>query len=119
MYSFKECREMRGYTQKYVALSLGVKAPSVSDWEKGKTNPTLENLISLSNLLGVSTDMLLGVEPISDESTSNSELTEAESNLLNDFRSLNREGKEYILQTMSMATTIYKNGDFPDVEKMA
>ena len=60
MYRFKECREAKGFSQKYVALSLGVKPPSISDWEKGKTKPTIENLIALSDLLQVSCDELLG-----------------------------------------------------------
>lgn len=60
MYRFKECREAKGFSQKFVALSLGVKPPSISDWEKGKTKPTIENLIALSDLLQVSCDELLG-----------------------------------------------------------
>ena len=40
MYRFKECREAKGFSQKFVALSLGVKPPSISDWENGKTKPT-------------------------------------------------------------------------------
>lgn len=62
MYRFKECREAKGFSQKFVALSLGVKPPSISDWENGKTKPTIENLIALSDLLQVSCDELLGKE---------------------------------------------------------
>ena len=117
LYQFRECREMRGHTQKYVALSLGVKAPSVSDWEKGKTNPTLENLIALAKLLNVSTDMLLGVDTISENAVPG--LSRTELSLIDDFRSLNKQGKEYILQTMAMSVSIYKNGTVSDVEKRA
>ena len=118
MYQFQKCREMRGLTQKYVAISLGVKAPSVSDWEKGKTKPTLENLIALSKLLNVSTDTLLGVESSPSESN-NSDYSDAEKKLIADFRSLNRQGKEYILQTMAMSVTIYKNDLVPNMENRA
>ena len=118
MYQFQKCREMRGLTQKYVAISLGVKAPSVSDWEKGKTKPTLENLIALSKLLNVSTDMLLGIDPSQTESD-NSDYSDTEKNLIADFRSLNRQGKEYILQTMAMSVTIYKNDVIPHMENQA
>lgn len=65
MYQIRKCREMRGLTQNYVALSLGVKPPSVNGWESGKTKPTIDNLIALSELLCVSTDMLLGIETVS------------------------------------------------------
>ena len=60
MNRIKEVREQRGLTQKYVALSLGVKGPSVSAWESGKTFPSAENLAALAELYGVSIDYLMG-----------------------------------------------------------
>ena len=60
MNRIKEAREKRGLTQKYVALSLGVKGPSVSAWESGKTFPSAENLAALAELYGVSIDYLMG-----------------------------------------------------------
>lgn len=63
MTRFKECREKKGFSQKYVALTLGVKAPSVSAWESGKTLPSAENLAALSELYGVSIDYLMGKDP--------------------------------------------------------
>lgn len=75
-----ELRKAAGYTQKYVALELGVKAPSVCAWEKGDGNPKQENLIALAKLYGVSVDYLLGNdkqegepewEPAEDKSSAN------------------------------------------------
>ena len=60
MNRLRECREMAGLAQKYVAVTLGVKGPSVSNWESGKTQPSLENLAKLADLYGVSTDYLMG-----------------------------------------------------------
>ena len=60
MNRIKEARMAAGLSQKYVATSLGVAGPSVSNWEKGKTTPTAENLAALSALFGVSVDFLLG-----------------------------------------------------------
>lgn len=60
MNRFRECREATGLTQKYVALTLGVKGPSVSNWESGKTTPTTENVAALAKLYNVSVDYLLG-----------------------------------------------------------
>ncbi len=62
MNNIKKARMMRGLSQKYVAAALGVAAPSVSDWERGKTCPTAANLQALAELLDVSTDYLLGTE---------------------------------------------------------
>ena len=61
MNRIKECRVNAGMSQKYVALSLGIKEPSVSTWESGKTLPSHENIIKLSKLFNVSADYLLGL----------------------------------------------------------
>lgn len=58
----KECREKAGYSQKQVAIMLDVAGPSVSNWERGKTNPTHENLARLAALYHVSVDYLMGME---------------------------------------------------------
>ena len=60
MTRLRECRENARLSQKYVAISLGVSAPSVANWERGKTNPTHENIVKLADLYGVSVDYLLG-----------------------------------------------------------
>lgn len=60
MERLRELRLKRGMTQKYVALTLGVKGPSVSNWESGKTTPTTENVAALAKLYNVSVDYLLG-----------------------------------------------------------
>lgn len=60
MNRLRECRKNAGLDQKYVAVTLGVKGPSVSNWETGKTNPTHENLLKLADLYGVTIDYLMG-----------------------------------------------------------
>lgn len=52
---------MAGFSQKQVALMIGVSCPTVSEWESGKKTPAGKNLIELSRLLSCSTDYLLGV----------------------------------------------------------
>lgn len=59
MARYKECREQKGLSQKAAAISLGVKSPSVSGWETGKTQPTIDNLIAMADLYGVTVDYLL------------------------------------------------------------
>ena len=65
MNKIKEARKAAGLSQKYVAMTLGVAPPSVSNWESGKTQPTPENLKALASLYNVSIDYLLGNEPLS------------------------------------------------------
>ncbi len=43
MNRIKQCREKSNLSQKYVAVALGVAAPSVSNWESGKTKPSMDN----------------------------------------------------------------------------
>ena len=62
MNRIKKCRIDKGYSQKYVAISLGVSQPSVFGWENGKSMPNSDNLKALSLLLDVSVDYLLGID---------------------------------------------------------
>ena len=99
MYRFKQCREEKGLSQKFVAISLGVKAPSISDWENGKTNPTLENLIGLARLLDVSTDCLLGIETeVKQKSSSSVSEDELDNELLTLIRRLSPEKKKHLVE---------------------
>lgn len=47
----KKYRKIHGYTQKEVALKLGMKkANLISEWEKGTIAPSFDNLFNLANL---------------------------------------------------------------------
>lgn len=56
----KELREQRNMTQRYVAKELNLTPGAVAKWELGISVPTVENLIALADLLGCTTDQLLG-----------------------------------------------------------
>ena len=56
---FKEARIKAGLKTNEAAEKLGVSQPTLSGWERGVKNPTLDNLILMSNLYGVSIDYLL------------------------------------------------------------
>lgn len=118
MYNFRKYREEKGVTQQFVALSLGVKAPSVNEWESGKSNPNLKNLIALARLLDVSIDRLLGVDtnaPCADDSEI--EWNFDEKKLVEDYRKLSEQGQQFIKQAMSGALAIYKKrSDFSNME---
>lgn len=59
MNRYKQCRQSRGMSQKFVALSVGVSAPMVSQWEAGTKEPSKETLVKLADLFNVTTDYLL------------------------------------------------------------
>jgi len=51
-------RRAAGMSQAQVAKALGVSAPAVTQWERGKTDPSAQNLKALSELLRVPPDFL-------------------------------------------------------------
>lgn len=55
-----ELRLSHGYSQKYIAIELGVAQSIVSRWEQGLIEPSKKNLARLADLYGVSTDYLMG-----------------------------------------------------------
>ena len=52
-------RKARRYSQEELGDKIGVSRQSVSEWEKGKFEPTLENIRAIAQVLDVSFDTLL------------------------------------------------------------
>lgn len=59
--NMKKAREAAGLSQKQVALTLQVSAPTVSDWEAGKISPSAAKLKELSKLYNSNVNYLLGL----------------------------------------------------------
>lgn len=62
----RELREQHEMTQDDLASRLGVKYQSVSRWERGIAYPTMDNLVAMAEIFGVSTDYILGRQPASE-----------------------------------------------------
>jgi len=58
---FRELREKKGLTQMDIAKQLDLSISAIHHWEHGTRFPLASILPRLSNLLGVSTDYLLGL----------------------------------------------------------
>ena len=114
----KELRQSRSLYQKDLAAHLGIDRTTYVKYETGSSEPPLATLIDLCRFYSVSMDYLLGMSELPVSKPENS-FTNTALQLVNDFRSLNKQGKEYILQTMAMAVNIYKNDIVPDMEKQA
>lgn len=56
----QEARLKKNLTQKEVAVHLGMTERSYQHYEGGSRRPNFEVLVALADLLGVSTDYLLG-----------------------------------------------------------
>ena len=59
-----ELRAALGWSQVQLAKRLGVAKQTVSNWENDNIQPSIEMLVRLSKLFGVTTDYLLGLEEI-------------------------------------------------------
>ena len=55
----RRLRKSLGLTQVKLAQMLGIKAPSVVQWESDKTNLSGENLLNAAKLFGVTPDYIL------------------------------------------------------------
>ena len=58
----KELRKEKGLLQKDLAKTLKTTNSSISDWEKGRSQPDLQTLANLARFFEVSVDYLLGLE---------------------------------------------------------
>lgn len=56
----KDLRLKRGITQSELAQMCGVHQTAVSQWEKGRTLPDRQTLVTLSEIFSVSVDLLMG-----------------------------------------------------------
>lgn len=104
----KEKRKEAGLNQKELAARVGLSEASVSKYENGKVEDATHNMLTkFAEALGVSVAWLLGMEK-AEAAGDPVFLSAEEKRLIADFRSINRAGKDYILQTMQMAVVSYK-----------
>ncbi len=60
--NIRKYRKENNMSQDELAEKLGVSRQSVSLWENGQTQPTIDNIIALSKIFNVSSDAILGNE---------------------------------------------------------
>ncbi len=58
--NIRNYRKQNNLSQDELAEKLGVSRQSVSFWETGQTQPTIDNIVALAKVFNVSTDMILG-----------------------------------------------------------
>jgi len=58
----KELREERGLNKTELANALGLKHPTIVNWENGSKVPSIFTFIELANFFGVTIDYLVGRE---------------------------------------------------------
>ena len=58
-----QIRKSKGWTQAQLAQQIFVTTQTVSKWERGESEPSLDHLQELSWILNVSVDAMLGINP--------------------------------------------------------
>jgi len=54
-------RRKKNLTQTQLSEAIGVSRITINKWEKGKSTPSVEMLLKLSEFFNVSVDYLLGI----------------------------------------------------------
>lgn len=126
----KELRIDRNLTQKQLSEMLDLSKNTVCEYEKGRAEPSIETLLKLSAIFGVSVDYLLGREddfgnitvtslPSSDSSASspNASLTPEERELLELYKKLPGTRKKTVLDTIRFMSDSSETSDKTRKEK--
>jgi len=100
MNQIKEIRSQRGFKQADLAKILNVSQGTLSNWERGEHDPDSDSLIKLSDLLGVTTDALLGKGGFVNANITHNDLTlgDFEYALFGEVRELDEEDKAELLR---------------------
>ena len=93
MILLRKLRRKKNITMKQLGEMVGVSESAISQYENGKRQPDQPTLIKIADYFNVSTDYLLG----RNEKNPAPSLTASELQLINNFRSLNGEGQEKLL----------------------
>ncbi len=86
-------RKKNNLTQKKLAEKIGVKNNTISQWENGTNSIDIELLFKICDILGVSINDMFGAY----STDFNKSLSKEESTLLDNFNTLNKEGKEKLI----------------------
>ncbi|MGN0182841.1 MAG: helix-turn-helix domain-containing protein [Candidatus Ornithomonoglobus sp.] len=104
----RQLREMKKLKQSDLAKMIGVTPSAVGNYENEISHPKVDILYKICKALDCDANYLFQDDVDIKTSTS---LTIDEKNLINDYRTLSDQGKEYIRQTMLVAKKAYREID--------
>lgn len=92
----KSARKRKGLSQAALGKLLGVKAQTIGRWETGKSEPNVETLNKLCEILDVTLHYLISEEHI------DYQLTLDETFIIKKYRELNDDGKSIVINLLKM-----------------
>ena len=101
MLKLKDLRAENNLLQKDIAKIVNKSNVCVGDWERGRVEPSIEDLIKLADYFQVSVDYLLGRTDEFDtiQNEKKTEINTDEINLLKYYRGINEVQQRAILRT--------------------
>ncbi len=96
--------------QKELTDFLGLTKAAFSDWKSGKSNSYKKYLVEIAMFFDVSIDYLVYGKK--------QEISEDEMEIINCYRDLSDQGKEYIKQQIFMAKEVFKKQDIYSDEQV-
>lgn len=102
----REARERQKMTQKMLSIRLGIAQTTVSGWENGSKRPSVDTIVQISDILGVSTDYLLDktdspVTVIRSDSTSQ-DVSPFERKIIDSYRSLSEIEQMMVCRSLGL-----------------
>ena len=97
MLRLRELRNQKGLDQKDIAILLNIGKGTISNWEVGRTEPSIEYLTRLAKYFEVSIDYLIGNSNEMGIIEIDSNLSNDEKELINLYRKLSFGDKNQLL----------------------
>lgn len=96
MNRIKELREEHNMSQIRLSIELGVSQETVSAYENGKHYPSVQSLIKLSDIFGVSCDYILGLSEERHDLIYHS-LSQSDRKFFNIYKALSIQNKQLVM----------------------
>ena len=116
--NIKNRRKQLRMSQSRLSALSGISQSAISDIENPDVTkrPNTDTIQKIANALQCTVAELMGEQPPAEIEAAFEGLSPDEIKLIQDYRSLNKQGQEYIRQTMYMAVPIYiRHSDVSDL----
>ena len=95
----------RNMTQAEFAKQVGISTSTISEWKKRKTNPTVDKIMDICNVLQITPEQLLTGKGIEDEkeiaaASPESKFTPGDVQMIEDYHNLKEEQQKRLMAYM-------------------